>query len=90
GPQWWGMGRQLLEEEPVFRDAVTACDRALREFADWSLVEELTAGESVSRMSETWLAQPANFAVQVGLAALWQSHGVRPDAVVGHSTGEIA
>ncbi|MEU5372523.1 amino acid adenylation domain-containing protein [Streptomyces sp. NPDC005951] len=90
GPQWWGMGRQLLEEEPVFRDAVTACDRALREFADWSLVEELTAGESVSRMTETWLAQPANFAVQVGLAALWRSHGVRPDAVVGHSTGEIA
>ncbi|MFF9576446.1 amino acid adenylation domain-containing protein [Streptomyces rubiginosohelvolus] len=90
GPQWWGMGRQLLEEEPVFRDAVTACDRALREFADWSLVEELTAEESVSRMTETWLAQPANFAVQVGLAALWQSHGVRPDAVVGHSTGEIA
>ncbi|WP_431789060.1 amino acid adenylation domain-containing protein [Streptomyces sp. G9] len=90
GPQWWGMGRQLLEEEPVFRDAVTACDRALREFADWSLVEELTAEEPVSRMTETWLAQPANFAVQVGLAALWRSHGVRPDAVVGHSTGEIA
>ncbi|ROV70466.1 non-ribosomal peptide synthetase/type I polyketide synthase [Streptomyces globisporus] len=90
GPQWWGMGRQLLEEEPVFRDAVTACDRALREFADWSLIEELTAEESTSRMTETWLAQPANFAVQVGLAALWRSHGVRPDAVVGHSTGEIA
>ncbi|WP_098019825.1 non-ribosomal peptide synthetase/type I polyketide synthase [Streptomyces sp. b62] len=90
GPQWWGMGRQLLEVEPVFRDAVTACDRALQEFADWSLVEELTADASVSRMTETWLAQPANFAVQVGLAALWRSHGVRPDAVVGHSTGEIA
>ncbi|GHF50046.1 amino acid adenylation domain-containing protein [Streptomyces sp. NRRL_ISP-5395] len=90
GPQWWGMGRQLLAEEPVFREAVEACDRALREFADWSLIEELTADEYVSRMSETWLAQPANFAVQVALAALWRSHGVRPDAVVGHSTGEIA
>ncbi|MFI9619692.1 amino acid adenylation domain-containing protein [[Kitasatospora] papulosa] len=90
GPQWWGMGRQLLEKEPVFRDAVAACDRAMREFADWSLMEEMTADESVSRMSETWLAQPANFAVQVALAALWRSHGVRPDAVVGHSTGEIA
>ncbi|MFI7086149.1 amino acid adenylation domain-containing protein [Streptomyces anulatus] len=90
GPQWWGMGRQLLEDEPVFRAAVTACDRALREFAGWSLIEEMTADESVSRMGETWLAQPANFAVQVGLAALWRSHGVRPDAVVGHSTGEIA
>ncbi|MYX17926.1 amino acid adenylation domain-containing protein [Streptomyces sp. SID8374] len=90
GPQWWGMGRQLLHDEPVFRDAVTACDHALREFADWSLIEELTAEESASRMAETWLAQPANFALQVGLAALWRSYGVRPDAVVGHSTGEIA
>ncbi|KQZ02951.1 non-ribosomal peptide synthetase/type I polyketide synthase [Streptomyces clavifer] len=90
GPQWWGMGRQLLERETVFRDAVAACDRAMREFADWSLIEEMTADESVSRMSETWLAQPANFAVQVALAALWRHHGVHPDAVVGHSTGEIA
>ncbi|MFJ7327391.1 amino acid adenylation domain-containing protein [Streptomyces cyaneofuscatus] len=90
GPQWWGMGRQLLDQEPVFREAVTRCDRALREFADWSLIEELTAEESASRMDETWLAQPANFALQVGLAALWRSYGVRPDAVVGHSTGEIA
>ncbi|MET9096850.1 amino acid adenylation domain-containing protein [Streptomyces cyaneofuscatus] len=90
GPQWWGMGRQLLDQEPVFREAVTRCDRALREFADWSLIEELTASESVSRMDETWLAQPANFALQVGLAALWRSCGVRPDAIVGHSTGEIA
>ncbi|MFH8375550.1 amino acid adenylation domain-containing protein [Streptomyces cyaneofuscatus] len=90
GPQWWGMGRQLLYQEPVFREAVTRCDRALREFADWSLIEELTAEEFASRMDETWLAQPANFALQVGLAALWRSYGVRPDAVVGHSTGEIA
>ncbi|WP_438471455.1 acyltransferase domain-containing protein, partial [Streptomyces asiaticus] len=90
GPQWWGMGRQLLDSEPVFREAVTQCDRALREFADWSLIEELSAGEATSRMGETWLAQPANFALQVGLAALWRAYGVRPDAVVGHSTGEIA
>ncbi|MET9927411.1 MULTISPECIES: amino acid adenylation domain-containing protein [unclassified Streptomyces] len=90
GPQWWGMGRQLLREEPVFREAVTACGHALAEFADWSLIEELTADASASRMAETWLAQPANFALQVGLAALWRSYGVRPDAVVGHSTGEIA
>ncbi|MFE4053385.1 amino acid adenylation domain-containing protein [Streptomyces sp. YIM B13518] len=90
GPQWWGMGRQLFETEPVYREAVEACDRAMSEFTAWSLVEELTADEAGSRMSETWLAQPANFAVQVGLAALWRSYGVRPDAVVGHSTGEIA
>ncbi|WP_335936126.1 non-ribosomal peptide synthetase/type I polyketide synthase [Streptomyces sp. PTD5-9] len=90
GPQWWGMGRQLLEGDEVFRDAVTRCDRAIRELAGWSLIEEMTADEADSRMAETWLAQPANFAVQVGLAAMWRRYGVRPDAVVGHSTGEIA
>ncbi|MGW4348239.1 amino acid adenylation domain-containing protein [Streptomyces sp. NPDC004690] len=90
GPQWWGMGRQLFETEPVYRAAVERCDREIRELAGWSLVEELTAGEADSRMGETWLAQPANFAVQIGLAALWRSRGVRPDAIVGHSTGEVA
>lgn len=90
GPQWWGMGRQLLEGDEVFRDAVTRCDRAIRELAGWSLIEEMTAGEATSHMGETWLAQPANFAVQVGLAAMWRQYGVRPDALVGHSTGEIA
>ncbi|MFI5770551.1 amino acid adenylation domain-containing protein [Streptomyces sp. NPDC051658] len=90
GPQWWGMGRQLLEGDEVFRDAVTRCDRAIRSIAGWSLLEEMRADEAGSRMGETWLAQPANFAVQVGLAAMWRQYGVRPDAVVGHSTGEVA
>ncbi|WP_327179823.1 amino acid adenylation domain-containing protein [Streptomyces sp. NBC_01335] len=90
GPQWWGMGRGLLASEPVFRDTVAACDREIRSIAGWSLLDEMTADEDRSRMAETWLAQPANFAVQIGLAALWRSYGVRPDAVVGHSTGEIA
>ncbi|MEU7564041.1 non-ribosomal peptide synthetase/type I polyketide synthase [Streptomyces eurythermus] len=90
GPQWWGMGRQLFDTEPVYREAVEACDREIRELTGWSLVKELAADEAHSKMSETWLAQPANFAVQVGLAALWRSHGVRPDAIVGHSTGEVA
>ncbi|MEU6476672.1 amino acid adenylation domain-containing protein [Streptomyces sp. NPDC047017] len=90
GPQWWAMGRQLFATEPVYRAAVERCDHEIRELAGWSLVRELSAAEADSRMSETWLAQPANFAVQVGLAALWHSRGVRPDAVVGHSTGEVA
>ncbi|MFJ2249370.1 amino acid adenylation domain-containing protein [Streptomyces sp. NPDC087862] len=90
GPQWWGMGRQLLESDEVFRDAVTRCDRAIRAIAGWSLIEEMRADEAGSRMGETWLAQTANFAVQVGLAAMWRQYGVKPDAVVGHSTGEVA
>lgn len=90
GPQWWGMGRGLYESEPVYREAVRAVDREIREQAGWSLLDELGRDEADSRMAETWLAQPANFALQVGLSALWRSHGLRPDAVVGHSTGEVA
>ncbi|MFJ6017422.1 amino acid adenylation domain-containing protein [Streptomyces sp. NPDC092952] len=90
GPQWWGMGRQLLDGDAVFREAVTRCDEAIRALAGWSLIEEMRADEAESRMAETWLAQTANFAVQVGLAAMWRHYGVRPDAVVGHSTGEVA
>ncbi|MGI8306317.1 non-ribosomal peptide synthetase/type I polyketide synthase [Saccharopolyspora hattusasensis] len=90
GPQWWAMGRQLLASEPVFREAVERCDREINRIAGWSLLTELTADEVDSQMAETWLAQPANFAVQVGLAALWRHYGVRPDAIVGHSTGEVA
>lgn len=90
GPQWWGMGRRLFATEPVYREAVERCSEHLAELTGWSLTDELAADEAHSRMAETWLAQPANFAVQVGLAALWRSRGVRPDAVVGHSTGEVA
>src|SRR5262249_47607059 len=75
---------------PVYREAVERCDREIGKLTGWSLIEELNADEADSAMSETWLAQPANFAVQVGLAALWRGYGVRPDAVVGHSTGETA
>ncbi|MFI0943209.1 amino acid adenylation domain-containing protein [Streptomyces sp. NPDC021020] len=90
GPQWWGMGRGLLAAEPVYRAAVEECDAEIRRQAGWSLLTEMARDEDTSRMAQTWLAQAANFAVQVGLSALWRSYGVRPDAIVGHSTGEIA
>lgn len=90
GPQWWAMGRQLLAEEPVFRDMIERCDQLMRPLGDWSLLEELLAEEKHSRMDVTAISQPAIFAVQVALASLWESWGVRPDAVVGHSVGEAA
>jgi acyl transferase domain-containing protein/aryl carrier-like protein len=90
GPQWWAMGRQMLEQEPVFREAVERCDELLRRHANWSLLEELLADESRSRMGEAEIAQPANFALQVALAALWRSWGIEPDAIIGHSAGEVA
>ncbi len=90
GPQWWGMGRQLLEEEPVFRRSVEICDKLFREHSSVSLLAELFADERQSRINETEVAQPAIFALQVGLAAVWEALGVRPDAIVGHSVGEVA
>jgi thioester reductase-like protein len=90
GPQWWAMGRELLEAEPVFRKSIEACHEELRKLGGWSLLEELQRDESTSRMSETEFAQPAIFAIQVALAALWRSWGIHPQAVVGHSVGEVA
>jgi acyl transferase domain-containing protein/NAD(P)-dependent dehydrogenase (short-subunit alcohol dehydrogenase family)/acyl carrier protein len=90
GPQWWAMGRQLLEQEPVFRAAIERCDEIVRRLGSWSLLEELTADEDRSRMAVTAISQPAIFALQVGLAELWSSWGVRPQAVLGHSVGEVA
>ncbi|MCA9506887.1 MAG: amino acid adenylation domain-containing protein [Myxococcales bacterium] len=90
GPQWWAMGRHLFDNEPVYREVIERCDREIKKHAHWSLIEELNADENKSNMSETWLAQPANFAMQVALCALWRSHGITPDAIVGHSTGEAA
>src|SRR5262249_54532167 len=61
GPQWWGMGRQLLRDEPVFRAAVAECDSQFRERAAWSIVDALQKDEARSRMSEAEVAQPCNF-----------------------------
>ncbi|MGE0158272.1 MAG: SDR family NAD(P)-dependent oxidoreductase [Gemmatimonadales bacterium] len=90
GPQWYAMGRELMATERVFRDEIDACAAMINAIAGWSLVDELGAPESASRLGETAIAQPAIFSVQVALAALWRSWGIAPAAVVGHSVGEVA
>ena len=91
GSQWFGMGRRLLEQEAVFREVIERCDRAMRPYGDWSLLAELTATDAArSRLNEIDIIQPALFAIQVALAALWRSWGIEPQAVVGHSLGEVA
>ncbi|MGC2625948.1 MAG: beta-ketoacyl synthase N-terminal-like domain-containing protein, partial [Candidatus Udaeobacter sp.] len=90
GPQWWGMGRELMQHEPVFRHVIEQCDAALRGVATFSLLEELGRSEETSQLHRTEIAQPAIFAMQVGLAELWKSWGVHPSAVLGHSVSEIA
>jgi len=90
GPQWWGMCRGLLGVFDVFTESMERTDRELSRYADWSLLEELRRDEASTRMGETEFAQPANFAIQVALAAQLEHFGIRPDAVVGHSAGEVA
>jgi acyl transferase domain-containing protein/acyl carrier protein len=91
GSQWFGMGRTLLHDEPVFREVIERCALALRPHTDWSLIAELAATDATeSRLNDVDVIQPALFAVQVALAALWRSRGIEPDAVVGHSMGEVA
>jgi acyl transferase domain-containing protein len=76
--------------EPIFRQTIEECDTILQYYADWSLLTELTRDEEHSRIEETQIAQPTNFAIQVALAALWRSWGIEPSAIVGHSAGEPA
>lgn len=88
GPQWPGMGRQLFATEPVFRRVIERCDEALRPLLGYSFRERMETEEDA--LSHTEVAQTAIFALQAGLLALWREWGVAPDAVVGHSVGEVA
>ncbi|QLE41164.1 SDR family NAD(P)-dependent oxidoreductase [Nostoc sp. C052] len=90
GAQWWAMGRELLESEPVFREVIEQCDELLQQYTDWSLLSELLASEETSHINSTQIAQCSIFAIQIALAALWRSWGITPQAIVGHSVGEVA
>ncbi|MEO7734912.1 MAG: type I polyketide synthase, partial [Kofleriaceae bacterium] len=90
GTTWLGMARALLAAEPVFRDALVACDGLLRRHVDGSVLDQLALGEGAWQLDRTDLAQPAIFAIQLALVALWRSWGIEPAAIVGHSIGELA
>ncbi|GES10225.1 hypothetical protein Amac_038220 [Acrocarpospora macrocephala] len=90
GAQWVGMGRRLLEESPVFAGRMAECAAALEPFVDWSLLDVIRQAEGAPSLDRVDVVQPVSFAVMVSLAAVWESLEVRPDAVVGHSQGEIA
>ncbi|MEV6932310.1 beta-ketoacyl synthase N-terminal-like domain-containing protein [Dactylosporangium sp. NPDC051485] len=83
GSQWVGMASELLADSPVFAE----CERALAPLVDWSLQDALSDPELLEQVD---VVQPVLWAVMVSLAAVWESHGVTPAAVIGHSQGEIA
>ncbi|MCC6172910.1 MAG: SDR family NAD(P)-dependent oxidoreductase [Gammaproteobacteria bacterium] len=90
GSQWLGMGRDLMGRSPSFRAAVGECDALIREQAGWSVIAELEADATTSRLSDIDVVQPVLFALQVALTRQWRAMGVEPDLVVGHSMGEVA
>ena len=90
GSQWVGMAVGLLDASPVFAARFAECGAALEGFVEWSLVDVVRGVEGAPGLDRVDVVQPVLWAVMVSLAALWESFGVRPSAVVGHSQGEIA
>ncbi|WP_374230992.1 type I polyketide synthase, partial [Streptomyces sp. UNOC14_S4] len=90
GSQWTGMAVELLDSSPVFAARMAEVGAALALFTDWSLEDVLRGAEGTPPVERVDVVQPVLFAVMVSLAELWRAHGVRPQAVVGHSQGEIA
>ncbi|MGH3580787.1 MAG: type I polyketide synthase, partial [Mycobacterium sp.] len=90
GSQYAGMARELFETEPVFAQTVTQCAEALTGVLEKPLLELLFDAEGGDTLRLTQHAQPAIFAVEMGLARLWQSWGFEPDVVLGHSVGQYS
>ncbi|WP_199836176.1 type I polyketide synthase, partial [Streptomyces sp. TP-A0356] len=90
GAQWVGMAEELLESSPVFAERFAQCAGALALYVDWSLVDVVRGVGDGPGLDRVDVVQPVLWAVMVSLAAVWESFGVRPGAVVGHSQGEIA
>jgi amino acid adenylation domain-containing protein len=92
GSQFPGMARTLFESEPIFRETIQRCADVLEPVLPRSLLEVMfdTGPDGEEALRDTAFAQPALFAVEVGLARLWRSWGIQPDVVVGHSVGQYA
>ncbi|WP_207390455.1 type I polyketide synthase [Rhodococcus sp. ABRD24] len=90
GSQWAGMGAELLSSAPLFANKIRACDEAMASLQEWKVSDVLRQVPGAPSLDRVDVVQPVLFAVMVALAELWQSYGVEPAAVVGHSQGEIA
>ncbi len=90
GCQWQGMAVDLLDCSPTFRQQIQRCEEALAPHLEWSVADVLRGGPGAPKLDRVDVVQPVLFALSVALAGLWRACGVQPDAVVGHSHGEVA
>lgn len=90
GSQWAGMAAELLDTAPAFAAEMRLCEAAFAQFVDWSLLDTVRGAVGAPSIARVDVVQPVLFAVMVSLAAQWRALGIRPDAVLGHSQGEIA
>ncbi|MCA9704852.1 MAG: acyltransferase domain-containing protein [Myxococcales bacterium] len=90
GSQWAGMARQLMEREPVFRAVLSDCDAHFVRLGGRSLLPHLLCDAPGSLPDDVDVVQPSIVAIQIALAAQLDDWGIAPDAVVGHSMGEIS
>ncbi|TDX62566.1 amino acid adenylation domain-containing protein [Methylosinus sp. sav-2] len=88
GGQYSGMGRELYETQPLFKETLDQCAAAIADMLPGPLLEVMFAEDGA--INHTSYAQPALFALEMGLARLWRSWGVTPDVVLGHSVGQYA
>jgi acyl transferase domain-containing protein len=90
GSQWVEKAVELLDSAPAFAEQMRLCDAALAEFVDWSLLAVVRGSVGSPNQDRVDVMQPVLFAAMVSLAAHWRALGIEPDAVLGHSHGEIA
>lgn len=90
GGQYPGMGKDLYTHHRVFADAVEDCDKALHPFTGWSVRDVLCQKPSAPGLDRVDVVQPVLFTIMVSLAKVLSHYGIVPDAVIGHSQGEIA
>ncbi|MGA2048283.1 MAG: SDR family NAD(P)-dependent oxidoreductase [Terracidiphilus sp.] len=93
GSQYVNMGLELYKHEPAFRETLDLCAQHLLDILGLDLRDviypaDVGKGDAAEKLNQTWLTQPALFAIEYALARWWMSLGIRPSAMVGHSIGE--